>query len=434
MGTGASRLAVHGGPKAVTSAPEDLFRWPIVTEEDEQAVLEVLRRGAMSGNDVTRQFEQEMAAWHGLKYALGHCNGTASLLGGMWACGVGAGTEIIAPSFTYWASALPAFSLGATVVFADVQPDSLCLDPDDIEHRITPETRAVVAVHLCGHPCDMDAIMTVARKHGVKVIEDVSHAQGGRYKGRMVGTMGDVACMSLMSGKSLPTGEAGMLLTNDRAIWERAIAFGFYERTGRSRYAGQDAEITDPELARFAGLPLGGYKHRMNQMCSAMGRVQLKRYEERIAEIQKAMNHFWDCLEGVPGIGAHRVPKDSGSTMGGWYSPVGHYRPEELGGLPVEKFCQAVADEGCPAGPVFTFPLHLHPVFHEADIYGHGRPTAMANPERDVRQGEGTLPVTESLRSRLLSIPWFKHYRPEVIAQYAEAFRKVAENAGELLG
>ena len=259
---GAAKLALNGGPKAAPDDPGDLLTWPIVTAEDEQAVLEVLRRGAMSANDVTRVFERQMADYFGLTYALGSCNGTASLLEAMWACGLRRGDEIIGPSLTYWASVLPALSLGAAIVFADVEPHSFCIDPKDVEHRITDRTRAIVAVHTCGYPCDMDRICAVARPRGIKVIEDVSHAQGGLYKGRMLGTFGDVACMSLMSGKSLAVGEAGMLLTSDRTIWERAIAFGFYERTRQTRWADFKSEVTEAELARFSGLPLGGAKHR----------------------------------------------------------------------------------------------------------------------------------------------------------------------------
>src|SRR5947209_4281448 len=201
-----TRLAVHGGPKAVRSEASDLFAWPIITEEDEQAVLEVLRAGKMSGTEVTMAFEKEFAAWHGVRYALAHNTGTAALHAAMFACGVGVGDEIIVPSLTYWASALPALSLGATIVFAEVDPHTLCLDPGDIEHRLSPRTRAIVAVHYCAHPCDMDPILEIARRHGVKVIEDVSHAQGGLYKGRLLGTIGDVGAMSLMSGKALPIG------------------------------------------------------------------------------------------------------------------------------------------------------------------------------------------------------------------------------------
>jgi len=423
MADNASRLAIHGGPKAVQTDTGDIFTWPIITEEDEQAVLEVLRAGTMSNWDVTKLFEQDFAEWHGVEHCLGFNTGTAALHAAMWACGVGVGDEIIAPSLTYWASALPAFSLGATIVFADVERDTLVLDPADLEHRITARTKAIVPVHYCGYPCDMDAIMESAERHGVKVIEDVSHAHGARYKGRLVGTLGHLAAMSVMSGKALPVGEGGLLLTNDQALYEKSFVFGHYERT---------SEATLPELQEYKGLPWGGHKYRMHQLSSAVGRVQLRHYGARLEEIQKSMNYFWDLLEGVPGLKAHRPPKDSGSTCGGWYAAHGLYRPEELGGLPIARFCEAVRAEGVGTSPGANFPLHLHPLLNTADIYGHGKPTRLANTDRDVRQPAGSLPVTEKAGSEIYSIPWFKHYRPQVIEEHAEAFRKVAECADEL--
>lgn len=166
----------------------------------------------MSDTDITKKFEREFAEWQGTQFALGFCNGTASLHAAMYGCGVGVGDEIICPSVTYWASALPCFSLGATVSFADIDPVTLCLDPNDLEHRITKRTKAIVVVHYLGYPADMDEIVAIARKHGVKVIEDVSHAQGGLYKGRKLGTIGDVGAMSLMTGKSFAIGEGGCSL------------------------------------------------------------------------------------------------------------------------------------------------------------------------------------------------------------------------------
>ncbi len=434
--TAASPLALLGGPRAVTLPPGDMFAWPIVTAEDEAAVLDVMRRGAMSGNDVSKAFEREFADWLGVPYALTYTNGTESLRAAMWACGLAAGDEIICPSMTYWASAAPALSLGVAVHFADIEPDTLCLDPADIEHRIGPRTRAIVVVHYTGHPADMDAIMALARRHGLKVIEDVSHAHGSRYRGRPCGTFGDVAAMSLMSGKSFSVGEGGMLVTGDRTIYERCIAYGFYERTGGpTRFNAADAQITLPELNPYIGLPMGGYKHRINQTCSAMGRVQLKHYDRRIAGIQNALNRFWDLLEGVPGLRPHRPARDSGSSMGGWYFPRGLYRAEALGGLSCARFCEAVRAEGVDAcWPGANSPLHLHPVFHTADLFRQGQPTMIAFGQRDVRQGPGALPVAERVADTVLGVPWFKHDRPGIIAAYAAAYRKVAEHADALLG
>jgi dTDP-4-amino-4,6-dideoxygalactose transaminase len=420
-----SDLALLGGPKAVQIDPGDMFDWPIVTPEVEEAVLEVLRAGKMSGTEVTKAFEREFADWHGMEYALAHNSGTAALLGAMFGLGVGEGDEIICPSITYWASCLPVYNLRGTVVFADVDPKTMCIDPEDIEHRITERTKAIVVVHYAGHPADMDRILPIARRHGVAVLEDPSHAHGARYKDRLVGTMGDVAGFSLMSGKSLACGEGGVLLTDDRRVYERALAFGHYARHD---------EITLEEIAAGAELPWGGHKFRMHQLTSAMARVQLSVYGEQMAEIDRAMNYFWDLLAETPGLGDHR-PTEAGSTKGGWYSPHGLYYRSELEGLSITRFCQAVRAEGAPCAPGVNQALHTHPVFNTLDVYNQGRPTRIANlPEGlDVRQPEGTLPVAEGIQERTYRIPWFKHYRPEVIEQYAAAYHKVAERFDELI-
>ncbi|MGQ9608774.1 MAG: DegT/DnrJ/EryC1/StrS family aminotransferase [bacterium] len=420
-----SKLAIFGGEKAVQSDSGDIFRWPIITKEDEDAVLEVLHRAGMSDIDVTKKFEQEFAEWIGSKYALGTNNGTSALHSAMFSCKVGVGDEIICPSVTYWASCLPAFSLGATIVFADIDPDTICIDPKDIEHRITDRTKAIVVVHYCGYPADMDPIMEIARKYNIKVIEDVSHAHGAIYKGRKVGTIGDVGAMSIMSGKSLAVGEAGMLVTDDLEIYERAIAFGHYERFG--------GNIQTEYLKPFAGLPMGGYKYRMHQLSSAVGRVQLKYYDARNAEILKAMNYFWDQLEGLPGIKPHRPPKGSGSSMGGWYAAHGLYRPEELECLPLSRFAEAVRAEGAICNPGCNFPLHTHPLFDSCDVYGHGKPTRIANSNRSIQQFKDSLPVSERINTLVYGIPWFKQYRPNIIDEYSNAYRKVVENYKELM-
>lgn len=427
-----TRLAIQGGPKAVADDNLDLFHWPIVTSEDERAVIEVLRSGNMSGTDISEKFQNEWGQYLGTKYNLTHPNGTMALLAAMFGVGLGRGDEMIVPSITYWASGLQVMSLGATPVFADIDPESLCIDPKDIERHISPRTKAIMVVHYCGHPCDMDAILPIAKKHKLKVIEDCSHAQGTVYKGRKVGTFGDVAGLSMMAGKSFAIGEGGMLSTNDRDIYERAIALAHYEKT--------KVEIKNPELRRIVcpdtfptGLPLGGMKGRLNQTCAAMGRVQLKYYQKRIEEIQRAMNRFWDLLEGVPGLRAHRPAKGSGSTMGGWYNPLGIYSPDELDGLPIQKFIDAVFAEGGRGGRAGNFPLHMHPVFNEADVYNDGKPTRIAFSDRDLRQSPSSLPVSEKINDRLFGVPYFKHDRPELIEQYAAAFRKVALQADKLL-
>lgn len=419
-----SKLALFGGEKAVLRTPEEMFAWPIITKEDEDAVVDVLRTRRMSGTDITRKFEEEYANWQGSKYGLAFNNGTAAIQAAMFGCGIGAGDEIICPGITYWASCASIYSLRATVVFADIDPETLCIDPKDIEHRITDKTKAIMVVHYVAHPAEMDAIMDIARRHNLKVIEDVSHAQGGLYHGRRLGTIGDVGAMSLMTGKSFACGEAGILTTDNLEIYERALAFAHYER---------NVDLKTESLKPFEQLPLGGIKGRVHQMSSAMGLVQLKYYDERCAEIRKAMNYFWDCLEGVPGIHAHRVKEDDQNNMAGWYCPHGLYNSEELGGLSITRFCEAVRAEGFETSPGVNNALPTHGMFRTCDIYHEGKPTRISQSDYDVREHDTGLDTCLNIGKKVFSIPWFKKFEPDVIEQYANAFRKAAENYKELL-
>jgi perosamine synthetase len=487
----AEPLAIDGGPKAVPEFEPSLFHWPIVTDDDIFAVNEVMRAGSFSCLDVTKRFEGELCEYFGAKHALTYPNGTTALLTAFYAVGVRRGDEVICPAITFWASAAQAqASLGASVVFADVDEATLTLDPADLERRITPRTRAVVAVHYAGHPCDMDAIEEVLSRHPhVSLVEDVSHAQGGRYHGKRLGSFGKVAAFSIMGGKSLACGEGGVLLTSDRVCYERAVAFAHYARHA--------TELSDasPEFkgSEAIGIPWGGIKGRISQTASAMGSVQLRHYDERILEIQAAMNRFWDIIEHfeAKGLRPIRTAPGSGSTMGGWYSPRGGYVPSQLGGVPVDRFVLALAAEGVisgnfdphlrgcsqptTAGPG-NKPLHLQPFFTSLDVHGDGKATAAVCAEASSRTKEPlpkrrgsllgaftasspsaapppssappstgatptkagvvstpgaalvreSLPVAEALAERSLSVPWFKHDRPEEVAMFAAAYIKVS--------
>jgi dTDP-4-amino-4,6-dideoxygalactose transaminase len=228
-----------------------------------------------------------------------------------------------------------------------------------------------------------------------------------------------------MSGKSFAIGEAGIIITNSKEILDRAIVFGHYERHGL---------IDTASLMNGIGLPWGGYKNRMHQMSSAIGIIQVKFFPEQEKETNKAMNYFWDLLEGVPGIKAHRPAKGSDCTKGGWYFPLGHYVPEELEGLSVTRFCEAVRAEGVPGcGPGCNKALHTHPLFNTLDVYNAGMPTRNANSTYDVAKAQGSLPVTDGIQERIYLIPRFINYRPEIIKEYASAYKKVAENYKELI-
>lgn len=420
------QLALLGGEMSIKSEASDIFAWPIVTDRHEQAVLDVLRARKMSGIEITKEFEKKYAESLGRKYALAYNNGTAAILGAMYALGIGLGDEVICPSITYWASVAQAYSLGATPVFADIDPDTLCIDPKDIEHRITPRTKAIVVVHYAGMPAEMDAIMKIAAEHNLKILEDASHAHGALYKGRQIGTFGEAAAFSLMTGKALAIGEGGILFTDDRRVYERALLFGHYIRHD---------EITLDDLKPFAGLPCGGAKHRIHQLSSAFGLVQLELYPRQMAEIDKAMNYFCDLLEDTAGTRPIRPPRDTDTTKGGWYYPHFKYIAEELGGLSLSRFSQAIVAEGSICNPGCNKPLHLHPLFTTEDVYEHGRPTRIAflDESAKIEQYVETLPVAEGITRCAFEVPWFKHYEPETIKQHADAYKKVIKNYQVLL-
>ena len=405
------KLALLGGTPVVKETPKQLFKWPIITQEDEDAALDVIRNNRFSGVDITEKFCEEFAQWQGVNYALAFTNGTMSLAAAMFAIGLQPGDEIICTTKTYWASVVPANTFGAKAVFCNID-NNLSMDPADIERCITPKTKAIMVVHYLAYPCDMDPIMEIAKKHNLLVIEDVSHAQGGLYKGKKLGTFGDVSAMSMMSGKSFAAGELGMLVTNSRTYYERALAYGHHERFDEKHILEVD------EVRPFYHLPFGGVKGRANQLCSALGRVQLKYYDERCAEVRKAMNYFWDLLEGLPGIRPIRVDESTGSNMAGWYCAHGLYIPEELHGLSVNRFCEAVrAENDGQCGPGANVCLHTHPFFYD-----------FATTPSDKDES-----LQKSADINCFSIPRFVYFDKEWIERYAAGFRKVIENHEQLL-
>ena len=420
------KLAITGGTPVLKAQDEGLFHWPIVNDAMRAAQAQVLETGNMSGTDIARRFEASFASWQGRKYALSHNNGTNALNASMYAVGLGPGDEIICTSVTYWASCTGALALGAAVVFCDIDPNTLQMDPASLEAHITPRTKAIMVVHYMAHPAPMDEIMAIARKHGLKVIEDVSHAQGGHYRGRKLGTFGDVAAMSLMSCKSFAIGEGGMLVTDDAEIFKRAVVFGHYDRI---------VDVcTDEEMEGPKNIPWGGLKNRMHQTSAAIGLEQLKKHDAEIAEIDRAMKYFWKGISDIPGI-SMVYPKEEGSDKAGWYASRFLYDAAAFGGISNVTFCEALNAETCGG---FSFgcnmPLHFSSVFFDLDIYGHGRPTASAFLPAgvDLRAETGVLPNAERVNMRVLGEPWFKHDDHAKIDPYVEAVRKVAANVGEL--
>ena len=418
------KLALLGGTPAIENAPTDLFKWPIITKEDEEAAMDVIRNNKFSGTDITEKFQIEFAKWQGTEYAIAYCNGTLSLTAAMFGIGLGMGDEIICTTKTYWASITQAQNFGATPVFCNID-ENFSMDVNDLERCITDKTKAIMVVHYSAYPCDMDAIMAIARKHNLYVIEDVSHAQGGLYKGKKLGTFGDVAAMSLMSGKSFAAGELGVLVTDNRRIYERALAYAHYERNNAKNI------VECEDLKPYMHIALGGVKGRANQLCSVLALGQLKHYDERCAEIRKAMNYFWDQMEGMPGLRGIRVDESTGSNMAGWYNPLAAYNPEELHGLSAHRFCEALRAEGVGCWDGANYCLHTHNLFKTMDLYNAGKPSRIAFTDRDVREDDEK--CDPSVTRYCLSVPWFKHLDKEWIDKYVSAIRKVVDNHEQLL-
>lgn len=422
------KLALIGGEPTFKyeDMPKELFHWPIITKEDEEAVLDVVRTNNFSGVDITMQLEKEFAEWQGRKHAIAYCNGTLSLAAAMFAIGLGVGDEIICPTKTYWASIVQAANFGASAVFCNIN-ENLSMDPDDLERCIGPRTKAIMVVHYMGYPADMDRIMAIAKKYDLKVIEDVSHAHGNMYKGKKVGNFGDVAAMSMMSQKAFAAGELGMLVTDNQTYYERALAYAHYERN--NEYFVQETE----ELKPFSNIALGGVKGRVNQVNSALALGQLKHYDERTKEINEAMEYFCDQIKDLPGIRPMAVDKESGSLMLRAYIPHAKYYPNELGGLSAGRFAEAYRAEtgGAPCWEGGNYPLHSHRLFKDFNLMHTEKPTRIAFAERDVRELDDA--VDASKQFMCVSLPSFKKFMPEYIDLFVEALKNIVENYEQLL-
>jgi len=251
--------------------------WPFYDEDEIISVLNVLRSGKVNqwtGTEV-EDFQKEFARFCGVKHAIALANGTVALELALRGLGIGPGSEVIVTPRTFIASASCVALSGAVPVFADVNRDSQNIEPDAIEKTITPRTRAIIAVHLAGWPCDMGPITSLAEKYSLKIIEDCAQAHGSRYKGQLVGSLGDVSAFSFCQDKIMSTGgEGGMLLTNDDEVWEKCWSFKDH---GKNYHKVQDKN----PACGFRWLHDSfGTNYRMTEMQAAIGRIQLRKLSE----------------------------------------------------------------------------------------------------------------------------------------------------------
>jgi dTDP-4-amino-4,6-dideoxygalactose transaminase len=410
-------LALQGGPRAITADPTDALSWPQLTCDSKTAVQRVLDLPDYTFYREAYQFEHEIKAFYGVNYALAHVNGTAAVHAALFALGIGPGDEVIVPSLTYWASAMPILSCNATPVFAESDPDTLNIDPNDIETRITSRTRAIVVVHLCGLPCNMEAIRTVADKHDLRIIEDAAHVHDATYKGNLPGGLSDAACFSYQATKLLPGIEGGMLITNHTDLYERALALGHYERLSGL------PDTSTYKQYRHTGF---GYKYRIHPLSAAMLRVQFNAVQDQNRKREENLEYLNQQLDRIPGISTIKTPPD---IRRNYYCYRIKYHPEELNDLDKNTFIAALQAEGAEVGPERYALLHKQPVFTAADPAKEGFPWRVQGP---IVPPDRHLPATEALHERLLSLPTFPQASRELIDQYVEAFKKVTDHAEEL--
>lgn len=302
-----------------------LSSWPAYSEEEVEAVAYVLRSGKVNywTGEEGRLYEQEFADFCGAKYAVALANGTLALELALRALGVGEGDEVVVTSRTFIASASAIVAVGATPVFSDVDSDSQNSTAETIATVLTDRTKAIITVHLAGWPCDMDPIMVLAETHGLKVVEDCAQAHGARYKGRSVGSIGDVAAWSFCQDKIMTTGgEGGMLTTNNRKLWEVAWA---YKDHGKSWSAVYERE--HPPGFRWLHESFGS-NWRMAEMQAAIGRIQLRKMEAWKAKRTQHASAIMAAGKKYPDL--IRVPEPPVDIQHAWYKCYLFVRTENL--------------------------------------------------------------------------------------------------------
>ncbi len=352
-----SALAIDGGlPQRGTPFPP----WPVFAPDEIAAVGEVLASGRVNywTGEACRRFEEEFAAFTGTRHAISLANGTLALELALYALDIGSGDEVIVPARTFIASASCAVMRGAVPVIADVDPISQNLTADAVLGRLTLRTRAIVAVHLAGWPCDMDPIMVLARERGIKVIEDCAQAHGATYKGRPVGSLGDCAAFSFCQDKIMTTGgEGGMLVTDDSHLWEKAWA---YKDHGKSH----DAVFNREHPPGFRWLHESfGSNFRMTEMQAAIGRLQLGKLPQWMAARRRNAAMLDRGFAAIPGLRITRPAEGIGHAYYKYYAFV---EPGMLApGWDATRIGEAINAEGVPCFAGSCSEIYLERAFTE---------------------------------------------------------------------
>ena len=404
--------AILGGAKAITCSHDGVCHWPCIDKNDEEAVLEILRNGNISTHPIIRSLENDYAHYVGRNYALSHNNGTSALLAAFFALRLEPGDEILVPSATFWASALPMCWLGLVPVFCESEQERLCIDPEDMKQKITPRTKAVVVVHLWGMPAKMSEINAIARKHNLLIVEDASHTHGASWRDMPCGKLGDISVFSLQGDKLAPSGEGGILLCDEYRFIEQAICLGDITRI---------IEL-DSSARRFAATSFG-VKTRISPLSAALGRSQLSKLDDHNQLRNRNHEYLSSALEEL-GFDTYLPPPHIKRV---YFEYIVRPRFEEF---PREILIRALQAEGCkivqPRYPL----LHQQPFFTE----GHWKQIIRLPEMTDIPDYSNyKLPITESKSANLLKLPIFPNKDNGLLDEYINAFRKVLNNKEAIL-
>ena len=348
---------------------------PDISEEDVQAVAEVVRSGRLALGPKTEEFERLVAEYVGVKHAVAVSSGTAALHLIVKALGIGPGDEVLVPSFTFVASVNVILYEGAKPVFVDIEPDTYNLDPGDLERKITPRTKAIMVVDVFGHPAEWDEILRIAEKYGLKVIDDSCEALGAEYKGRKLGQFGDAAAFAFYPNKQMTTGEGGMIVTDDDQIAKLCRSL---RNQGRR------------EMGAWLEHEWLGYNYRMTEMSAALGVSQLKRIETLLAKRERVARMYTERLSEMELV---RTPVVRPYVRMSWFVYV--VRLAE--GMCRDTVMKALAEKGIPTRGYFS-PIHLQPYIR-----------------KQFGTKEGMLPVTESVAKRTIALPFHNNLSEQEI-------------------
>jgi dTDP-4-amino-4,6-dideoxygalactose transaminase len=406
-----SELALFGGKK---SKQKPFPLWPQYDDRERRALEEVLESRVWwrTPGTKTLEFEKAFAEYHGARHGIAVTNGTAALEVTMAALGVGSGDEVIVPNFTFIATASAVLFANAMPVLVDVDPESYCLDPELAQAAITPRTKAIVAVHMGGHPANLDRLQQIARKHGLHLIEDSAHAHGSEWGGKKIGTFGKASTFSFQSSKLITAGEGGIIVSNDDA----------FERQARSVH---DCGRMPGEW--FYSHYIYGSNYRLSEWQGAILNVQLERLEEQTLHRHRNGRLLDRLFADIQGITPQKF--DTRCTRNGQYAYIFHVNATQFGAISTENFIAALNAEGIPTQASY-------PPLHELDCFRNGEyrkrlSGAQATEKHEFLQQR--FPNTQRAAWETVWIPQFALLGDEQdIHEIADAIRKIQRNATEI--